>query len=96
MLFFKKDGFIAETFCEVVFCTDIIGLLQWQGVFHQPDQWLLYMNGSQKNFKCFLLHTEIDKSKRLPSAPILIGYQVPEKYKTIKLVLAIINYSFYC
>ncbi|KAH9389355.1 hypothetical protein TYRP_023389 [Tyrophagus putrescentiae] len=91
----KKDGSTAEIFREVVFCTDIIGLLQSQGVVHQPDQWLLFMDGSQKSFKCFLLHTEVDKSKRLPSVPILIGNQVPEKYETIKSVLAIINYSSY-
>ncbi len=53
------------------------------------------MDGSQKSFKCLLFHTKVDKSKRLPSVPILIGNQVLEKYETIKSVLVIINYLSY-
>lgn len=91
----KKNGTSAEVIKEVAYCTDIDGLLQTQGVVHQKDHWRLYMDGSQKSFKCFLLHNEVDKSKRLPSVLVLIGNDVPEKYQTIRAVLALLKYADY-
>ncbi|KAH9396309.1 hypothetical protein TYRP_019710 [Tyrophagus putrescentiae] len=88
-----EDSEGTEVSRNVVVCTDINGLLHSQGVDYQPEQWRLFMDGSQRSFKCFLLHNEPDKAKRLPSLLILIGNDVPEKYEAIKEVLALIDYA---
>ena len=73
----------------LVYCTDIVHLLQKLGVPHyEPRDWRLFIDSCKRSFKCVLLHN----GNQFASVPLAHSTSLKEKYDTVKYVLEKICY----
>ncbi|KAI5696331.1 hypothetical protein M8J76_008968 [Diaphorina citri] len=80
--FFSQEG-------ELVFCTNIEGLLKKMGLSeYSPVNWRLFIDSSKRSLKCVLLHNGND----LGSIPVAHSTQMKEEYNNIAVVLNKIKY----
>ncbi|QQP53101.1 Uncharacterized protein FKW44_005452 [Caligus rogercresseyi] len=79
--FSEKDG--------LVYCNDIVGLLDKLGISnYNPQEWRLFMDSSKYSLKVVLLHN----GNKYGSIPVAHSTKLKETYETVKLVLLKINY----
>jgi len=71
------------------FCDDIVGLLGEMGIAHRPDEWRLFIDGSNRSLKAVLLHNE-DIHR---SIPIAYSTVLKENYDCVKMLLEFVNYG---
>jgi hypothetical protein len=75
--FFTEDN-------NLVFCNDIGNLLKQVGLpEYNPNEWRLFIDGSKRSLKCFLLNN----GNKYDSIPICLSTRMQEGYKVISLVL---------
>ncbi|KAI5725091.1 hypothetical protein M8J77_010864 [Diaphorina citri] len=80
--FFSQEG-------ELVFCTNIEGLLKKMGLSEYSHvNWRLFIDSSKRSLKCVLLHNGND----LGSIPVAHSTQMKEEYNNIAVVLNKIKY----
>ena len=74
---------------RLVYCTDIVGIMQEFEYSHRTEEWRLFIDSSKLSLKAVLLHNE----NTLPS--ILVGYaaHMKETYENMKNFLQCINYE---
>ena len=74
---------------DLVYCTDIVYLLQKLGVPHyEPQDWTLFIDSCKRSFKCVLLHN----GNQLASVPLAHSTSLKENYDSVKYVLEKISY----
>ena len=74
---------------DLVYCTDIVYLLQKLGVPHyEPQDWRLFIDSCKRSFKCVLLHN----GNQLASVPLAHSTSLKEIYDSVKYVLEKISY----
>lgn len=76
---------------DLVFCSDVSGLLSALNINHISDQWRLFIDASKLSLKAVLLHN----GNQLPSIPIGYSVHMKESYDSLKLLLESIHYNTY-
>ncbi|QQP48572.1 Uncharacterized protein FKW44_008934, partial [Caligus rogercresseyi] len=72
--FSEKDG--------LVYCNDIVGLLDKLGISnYNPQEWRLFMDSSKYSLKVVLLHN----GNKYGSIPVAHSTKLKETYETVKL-----------
>ena len=67
---------------DLVYCTDIVYLLQQHGVSHyEPRDWRLFIKSSKRSFKCVLLHN----GNQFASVRLTHSTSLKEKYVLEKI-----------
>ena len=75
---------------DLSFCIDVNGLMLAIGYEHNPEEWRLFIDSSERSLKAVLLHN----GNQLPSVPVGYGL-VKETYDSMKQLLKSINYQQY-
>ena len=78
-------------FCKennLVFCTDVQGLVETLGISYKPEEWRLFIDSSKTSLKAVLLFN----GPSVPSVPVAHSTKMSETYENIKLVLEMIKY----
>ena len=74
---------------NLVYCTDMVYLLQKLGVPHyEPRDWRLFIDSCKRSLKCVLLHN----SNQFASVPLAHSTSLNEKYDLVKHVVEKISY----
>ncbi|MGR0272090.1 hypothetical protein ACUWC3_28705, partial [Klebsiella pneumoniae] len=73
---------------NLIFCSDIDGLINELGYNHNPKEWRLFIDSSKLSLKAVLLHIGNDK----PSIPIAYAAHMKETYDNMKTLLTEIQY----
>lgn len=74
---------------DLVYCTNVEGLMSKLGYNYSPDQWRLFIDSSKSSLKAVLLHIGND----LSSVPAAYGIHVKETYVNLKNLLEKIQYD---
>ncbi|MGR0202203.1 hypothetical protein, partial [Klebsiella pneumoniae] len=74
---------------NLIFCSDIDGLINELGYNHNPKEWRLFIDSSKLSLKAVLLHIGNDK----PSIPIAYAAHMKETYDNMKTLLTEIQYQ---
>lgn len=74
---------------DVLFCSDIDGLMNALNLQHCPRDWRLFIDSSKTSLKAVLLHNR----NVFPSVPVAYTVKLKESYESMKLILQCINYS---
>ena len=82
--YFQSDG-------QLVYCTDVEGLLAMGLSAYHSNDWRLFIDSSKRNLKCVLLHN----GNQYGSIPIGHSVTLKKKYKNIKVVLERLKYCIY-
>ena len=82
--FFRKEG-------DLVFCSDIEGLMNALKIKHDPQEWRLFVDSSKLSLKAVLLHN----GNSLPSIPVAHAVHMKETYDNLKQLLNSIEYNKY-
>ena len=83
--YFQSDG-------QLVFCTDVEGLLLATGLSaYRSNDWRLFIDSSKRSIKCVLLHN----GNQYGSIPIGHSVILKENYENIKVVLERLKYCVY-
>lgn len=82
--YFSQDG-------ELVYCSDITGLMQLFRVQHEAHDWRLFIDSSQRSLKAVLLHN----GNKYASIPVGHSVHLKEKYDNLAFILTKLNYKKY-
>lgn len=80
--FYSKDG-------DLIYCNDVVGLLDKLGHQHSADEWRLFIDSSKTSLKAVLLHN----GNQYPSIPVAYGAHFKETYDVLKHLLTKIEYD---
>ena len=81
-----RKYFLAEE--ELVYCCNIVGLINEMGIEYDPTEWRLFIDSSMRSLKVVLLHN----GNQLGSIPIGYSIAMNETYANMKIVLDKIGY----
>ena len=84
-----EDYFSKED--DLVFCSDVEGLLNALGIKHDPQEWRLFIDSAKLSLKAVLLHN----GNQLPSIPVGHAVHMKETYDNLKHLLNCLQYSKY-
>lgn len=76
-----------ETKNKVTYCTDIDGLFEELGHYHNASDWRLFIDASNKSLKAVLLHN----GNELPPIPMAYTKKWKESYDSLKLILDLLQ-----
>jgi len=82
--FFRKED-------DLVFCYDVVSLMNALGIKNDPQEWRLFIDSSKLSLKAFLLHN----GNQNPSIPVGHAVHMQETYENIKQLLNKLEYSKY-
>ena len=85
----EKLASFFETKDNLCYCTDINGLMNELGYYHNPDEWRLFIDSSRLSLKAVLLHN----GNINPSVPVAHATGMKESYKSMETILNAIKYS---
>lgn len=80
--FFSQEG-------DLVFCSDVPGLMARFKIEYAPDEWRLFIDSSKRSLKAVLLHN----GNKYASIPVGHSVHLKECYENLKLVLSKLCYS---
>ena len=84
-----EDYFSKED--DLVFCSDVEGLLNALGIKHDPQEWRLFIDSAKLSLKAVLLHN----GNQLSSIPVGHAVHMKETYDNLKHLLNCLQYSKY-
>lgn len=76
---------------DLVYCSNIDGLMQKFGIAHKVDEWRLFIDSSKRSLKAVLLHN----GNKYASVPVGHSVHLEEKYENLELILKSIKYKDY-
>lgn len=79
--YFEKEG-------DLVFCSNVTGLVEEFGIKYNKDDWRLFIDSSKRSLKAVLLHN----SNIYSSLPVAHSVYLKESYDNLQLVLQKIKY----
>ena len=74
--YFSMDG-------DLLYCSDVCGLLEELQLQHAPDQWRPFISSSKLSLNALLLHN----GKELPSIPLVLAVHIKATYASIQGLL---------
>ena len=74
---------------DLVYCSDIPGLMHEFGIEYEKDAWRLFIDSSERSLKTVLLHYD----DKYASVPIGHSVHLKESYENIQLILTKVKYS---
>ena len=77
---------------ELVYSTDVSGIMQEFRYSHRPDKWRLFIDSSKLSLKAVLLHNK----NMLPSISVGYAAHLKKPYENMKQLLQCINNEQYC
>ena len=72
----------------LVYCTDVLGLIEAFGMSYQTEDWRLFMYLSKTSMKATLLYN----GPSVSSTPVAYSTEMSKTYKNIKILLKLIKY----
>lgn len=76
---------------QLVYCSDVPGLMKMFNIQHEAKDWRLFIDSSQRSLKAVLLHN----GNKYASIPVGYSVHLKERYENLALILIKLNYKEY-